>query len=413
MERIGAKGVTAEEVNRARQQILKARELAANDTSRIAVSLSEWAAQGDWRLYFLHRDRIEKVTPEAVQAAAARYLQRNNRTVGLFIPTEKAERIEIPPTPDLAALLADYKGRAEMAQGEVFEATPENIESRVQRLDLPEGIKATLLPKKSRGQEVHLALVLRYGNEENLKGYESAAAFLREMMLRGTRKLTYQQLRDELDRLKATLNAGGGGGGRGGRGGRGGGAAGALGAVSFSIQARRDTLPEVLKLLGQVLREPTLPADEFEVLKRERLASLEQMRTEPAMLGPRLLQRVLSPFPADDVRYMPTAEESVERMRQATYEQVVQLYREYLGSEAGELTIVGDFDPEVCLPILRESLSGVESGQALRAHPDAHPRRRSRALKSKSSHPIRPTPPTWPGCCSRCATTTRTIRRWS
>jgi zinc protease len=358
VESIGSKGVSPEEVNRARQQILKAREMAATDTSRIAVSLSEWAAQGDWRLYFLHRDRIEKVTPGSVQTAAGRYLQRNNRTVGLFIPTEKAERIEVPPTPDLAGLVADYKGRAEMAQGETFEATPENIESRVQRLDLPEGIKASLLPKKSRGQEVHLALTLRYGNEENLKGYESAAGFLGEMMHRGTRKLTYQQLRDELDRLKATLNAGGGGGGRGGRGRGGGAAAGALGAVSFSIQARRDTFPEVLKLLGQVLREPSLPADQFEVLKGERLAGLEQMRTEPAMLGPRLLQRLLNPWPADDVRYVPTVEESVERMRRAGYEQVVQLYKEYLGSQAGELTIVGDFEPEACLPILREALGG-------------------------------------------------------
>src|ERR1035438_7878112 len=77
-EQIGAKGVTAEEINRARQQILKARELAANETSQLAVSLSEWAAQGDWRLYFLHRDRIEKVTPDAVQAVAARYLDRKS-----------------------------------------------------------------------------------------------------------------------------------------------------------------------------------------------------------------------------------------------------------------------------------------------------------------------------------------------
>jgi zinc protease len=358
VESIGSKGVTGQEVNRARQQILKAREMAATDTSRIAVSLSEWAAQGDWRLYFLHRDRIEKVTPEAVQAVAARYLQRNNRTVGLFIPTEKAERIEIPPTPGLAGLVADYKGRAEMAQGEAFEATPENIESRVQRFDLPEGVKATFLPKRSRGQEVRLVLTLRYGNEENLKGYESAAGFLGEMMHRGTRKLTYQQLRDELDRLKATLNAGGGGGGRGGRGRGGSAAAGALGAVSFSIQAQRDTFPEVLQLLGQVLREPALPAVEFEVLKRERLAGLEQMRTEPAMLGPRLLQRLLNPYPPDDIRYVPTIEESVERMRRATYDQVAQLYKEYLGSQAGELTIVGDFEPEACLPILRESLGG-------------------------------------------------------
>ena len=42
--------------------------------------------------------------------------------------------------------------------------------------------------------------------------------FLPELMHRGTRNLSYQQLRDELDRLKATLNAGGGGGARGGRG---------------------------------------------------------------------------------------------------------------------------------------------------------------------------------------------------
>ena len=57
--------------------------------------------------------------------------------------------------------------------------------------------------------------------------------------------------------------------------------------MSFSIQARRDTLPAVLEILRQVLREPLLPADQFEIMKRERLAGLEQMKTEPAMLAPR------------------------------------------------------------------------------------------------------------------------------
>ena len=55
-----------------------------------------------------------------MQAAAAHYLQRNNRTVGLFIPTDKAERVAIPATPDLAALVADYKGRAAHRRGRVF-----------------------------------------------------------------------------------------------------------------------------------------------------------------------------------------------------------------------------------------------------------------------------------------------------
>jgi zinc protease len=359
VENIGAQGVTAEEVNRSKQQILKARDRAATDTAQVGIALSEWAAQGDWRLYFLFRDRIERVTPDAVKAAAAKYLVRNNRTVGVFIPTDKPERIAVPPTPDVAALVADYKGRAGLAEGEVFDPTPGRIESRAQRLEIPEGIKVTLLPKKSRGEEVHLTLSLRYGNEENLKGLESASGFLAELMLHGTKKLSYQQFRDELDRLGATLSSGAGGGGRrGGRRGGGGGGGGGPGAVTFSIQAKRETLPDVLKLLQQVLREPALPADEFEVMKRERLVMLENMKTEPAMLAPRRLQRELSPYPKDDIRYTPTVEESIERLKAVTYEQVAQLYREYLGSQAGELSIVGDFDENACLPILKETLAG-------------------------------------------------------
>jgi zinc protease len=357
VENIGAQGVTPEEVNRAKQQILTERERAAADTPQVGISLSEWVAQGDWRLYFLSRDYIERVTPEAVRAAAAKYLVRNNRTVGLFIPTDKPERIAVPPTPDVDALVANYQGRAMLAEGEIFDPTPEHVEARVQRLEIPDGIKATFLPKKSRGQEVFLTLTLHYGNDENLKGMESASGFLAELMLHGTKKLSYQQFRDELDRLGATIGTGAGGGGRRGRRGGGGGGPSAAGAVSFSIQAKHDTLPDVLKLLQQVLREPALPADEFEVMKRERLALLENMKTEPSMLAPRLLQRELNPYANDDIRYTPTVEESIERLKATTYEQVVQLYRDYLGAQAGELSIVGDFESGACLPILKDTLA--------------------------------------------------------
>ena len=60
-------GVTQEEVDRARQRMLKDRELAAADPNRIAIALSNWASQGDWRLYFINRDRLEEVTPGAGQ----------------------------------------------------------------------------------------------------------------------------------------------------------------------------------------------------------------------------------------------------------------------------------------------------------------------------------------------------------
>jgi zinc protease len=66
----------------------------------------------------------------------------------------------------------------------------------------------------------------------------------------------------------------------------------------------------------------------------------------------------LHPYPKDNLRYVPTIDEEIERVRNATGDQVTQLYRDYLGSQAGELTIVGDFDANACLPVLKTALAG-------------------------------------------------------
>src|SRR5262249_32626286 len=143
------------------------------------------------------------------------------------------------------------------------------------------------------------------------------------------------------------------------------GATASAGAATFTIIAKRDTLPAVLEILRQVLREPTLPADQFDVLKRQRLAGLEQSRTEPDTLASRQLQRQLNPHSNDDTRYGPTIDESIERVKSVPRDQVAQLYHEYLGSQAGELTIIGDFDPPACRPILERALRG---WTAVKAH---------------------------------------------
>ena len=189
IESVGEKGVTEEEVTRAKEKLLKQRELSSADSSKIAIELSEWASMGDWRLYFLYRDRLEKVTAADVQRVAKEYLKRNNRTVGIYVPTEKAERISVPETPDLAKMIGDYKGRETVSAGEAFDVSPQNIEARTQRLTLPSGVKAALLPKKTRGETVYLRLNLRYGNEQNLKGLAKAGEYLPPMMMRVTQKL--------------------------------------------------------------------------------------------------------------------------------------------------------------------------------------------------------------------------------
>ncbi len=91
-------------------------------------------------------------------------------------------------------------------------------------------------------------------------------------------------------------------------------------------------------------------------MKRRSLAMSARNRSEPASLAGNRLSRALSPYPPDDVRYVPTAEESAKRMEAVALAQVIELYQKQLGATEGELAIVGDFDPEPTLEHVRAIL---------------------------------------------------------
>ncbi|HVJ68695.1 MAG TPA: pitrilysin family protein, partial [Caulifigura sp.] len=225
--------------------------------------------------------------------------------------------------------IGDYKGREAIAAGEAFDVSPNNIESRTTRGKLGSGLKTALLPKKTRGETVQLRLTLRYGSVESLSGLNTAAEALPTLMLRGTKQLSRQQIQDRLDDNKARISG-----------------SGSVGEASFTIEATRKTLPTVLDLLRQVLREPTLPVAELETIRNARLGSLSQQLTDPQALAQIAVQKALSPYPATDVRYAPSVAESVERWKSVERDQVVLLHHDFLGGEHGELSIVGDFDLE-------------------------------------------------------------------
>jgi zinc protease len=326
IEGITAAPPTKEEVERARSQLLKNIELSLNNSDRVGITLSEFIGAGDWRLFFLHRDRLRKVTPEEVTQVAARYFKPANRTLGIFIPTAKPDRAEIPATPDLSAALKDYKGDPTVVAGEAFDPSPANIEARTVRSDAG-GIKLALLSKKTRGGKVVAQMTLRYGDEKSLLNRSTYAQLAGSMLMRGTAKHTREQIQDELDRLKARANVFGG-----------------PTQATVSIETTRENLPAVMRLVAEVLREPAFPAKEFELLKQQSLANIEQQKSEPVQIAFTEFGRRLSPFPKGDVRYISTPDERIAELNSATLEQAQQFYKDFYGASNGELTVVGDFD---------------------------------------------------------------------
>lgn len=344
VENVAKKPITDEELTRAKTQFIKDRELRATDTQRIAIELSEWAAQGDWRLYFLFRDYIESMTAEECTEAAKTYLTRNNRTVGLFIPAEESERVEIPAKPDLSQLLADYKGRGEIQQGEEFNPAPLAVEERTLRGELSTGIKTAFLPKKTRGGTVNININLRYGNEDSLYAYQNASEFFPPLLMRGTKDLDYQQLQDKLDELRASVRT-----------------SGTNGLLSVSIETKREYLPKVLPLVKEIIRNPRFDAQELEVMKRQAITGTEAQITEPNVLASVALRRALSPFPKSNIRYVPSLDERVERYKSVEVEQIAELHRTHLNGNNGEITAVGDFDPEELATAAEDMFAGWNS----------------------------------------------------
>ena len=318
--------VTKDEVERARGQLLKQIELNLNSSEQVGLELSEWIGMGDWRLLFINRDRLRKVTPEEVQRVATTYLKPSNRTLGIFVPTPKPDRAEIPSTPDVLAMVKDYKGDAAIAAGEEFDPSPANIDSRSMRSSAG-GLKLALLAKKTRGATVVANLTLHLGEEKSLMNRSTAGGLVASMLMRGTTKHTRQQIQDELDRLKARVEISGG-----------------ATAVNVSIETIRENLPAVMRLVGEMLREPAFPASEFEQLRQEQLAGIEQQKSEPTTVAVTAIQRYLRPFPKGHVSYTATPDEEIAYLKSAKLDDVKKFYTDFYGAQQGELSVVGDFD---------------------------------------------------------------------
>jgi zinc protease len=339
LDELTANPPTQEEVDRAKNELLKSIELMFNSSDRIGLTLSESIGAGDWRLLFLTRDRIKAVTVDDVKRVAAHYLKPDNRTTGVFIPTEKPERSEIPPTPDVDALVKDYKGNQEVSAGEAFDPSPTNIESRTIRTDLPNGMKLAMLSKKTRGESVEARITIRFGDEKSLSGKATAGEYAASLLDKGTSKHTRQQLKDEFDRLKANVVIGGG-----------------ATQAFVNITTTKPNLYEVLKLVAEILKEPVFPADEFDKLKNEQLADIETNRSEPQAIAITNIQRHINPYSKTDPRYITSFDEDVANIKSITLDEVKSFYKTFYGASNATMGIVGDFDSSELKALVTELL---------------------------------------------------------
>ena len=326
---------TADELARFRRDSETHHERVLADPQEFGIGLSESIALGDWRLFFVARDRQAAVESPAIAAAVARYFRRDNRGLGKFIPEERPQRAEIPVPLAVADLMKDFRPRAATAAGEAFEPTQANIDRRTRIVELGE-LRIALLPKRTRGETVSVSLATRFGDAASLHGLSLVQELTAAMLQRGTSRSTRQQIADERSRLKM---------------------AGGL----WQFETTRPLLAEALRLTAQVLREATFPESELELLKRETLTELQAQLADPGARSADRLRAHFNIHPSGDPRRYLTLDERIAAIPAVTRQQLADFHGRFFGTARGQIAIVGDFDAQAIEPLLRELFSGFVS----------------------------------------------------
>ena len=339
-ENLASEPVRAEEVERSKTALLNDFEKIQIDSLALVANLSEFSASGDWRLFYLYRDRLRKVTVEDVQRVAAAYLKPANRVMGTFVPTDQPARADIPPVPDLEKALAGYTGGKTPEPGDAFDPSPANIEARLVRKTLPNGIRLGLLPKKTRGGNVVASLTLHWGDEAGKVNRSTACTLADGMLMRGTRRHTRAQIQEALEKMNAHVS---------------------VNTEGATIDTQRAQFADALRLVAEILKEPAFPAGEFAELKQAAITRIEGQRGDPGAIAGQRMGRYLSPYPKGHWLYVPTTDERIEALKQTSVADAERCHGDFVGATRAEFAVIGDFDPDAVAKLVEDLFGGWKS----------------------------------------------------
>ncbi|HKO68533.1 MAG TPA: pitrilysin family protein, partial [Burkholderiaceae bacterium] len=320
------------------RQVQKQRTLfdrALASPQAFGVGLSEYISLGDWRLFFLQRDQLAKLTAGDVDVAARKYFVRDNRVVGSYIPEDAPLRAEIPPAPTSTQLLAEYKPSEKGAASEAFIPSQENIDKRTRTLTFGE-LKVALLPKQNRGSTVNVQTQFRWGSPESLTGRTIEGDMAAGMLSRGTDKMTRQQIADEMTRLQMTG-----------------------GLTGF--QTTRENLPDALRLLAHVMRAASFPADEYDQLQRQVATSLQAQLDNPEAISRDALAAHFNTYPPGDPRYYIPLRARIDAVGKTPVDAARKFHDDFYGTARGEIAVIGDFDAKQVEALVTELFTDYRS----------------------------------------------------
>ena len=316
------KGVTQEQLERARLSEMNQIERAFDSHESIARIVSQYEVAGDWRLMFWVRDVVKSLQLEEANAALKKWVVATNRSDVLLRHTEATSPLVITP-PALASTRVEGKTWPSIFSD--ADPAPKSLVelSKSTRSFVLDGDKASasLIRRKTQGDKVWLVLENDYGTAETLSHRKNACTAASYLMGFGGGGLTRDVLSRRMEELKATWN---------------------LRLSGMSMEVPRKNLDKVFEILFSVWSEPLLPLNEFESYKSGLLASYESQLKSPVALADNATRLRFDNFPKGHWSKPKTYEEQIADAKSLSYEDVQRCVKDFAKISHARVGVVGN-----------------------------------------------------------------------
>ncbi len=346
---VAQKGVTSEEVERAKTQLTADVILSNRDITSQAMRLgTDETTVGDYRYTDRYLAAVRLVKQTDVVAVINKYLTKESRTVGFFEPTQK--RItEVADKPDSAQTTENFSPGAPVLFSEVMKylppvdlATDAIPQVLPQEFKLTNGLRILLLSDRST-PTVTLSGYIQAGTEFDPENKAGLAAFVADNLLNGTKSKDVFTIAKVLGERGASLDF-----------------QTYREGVHIEGDSLADDLPILLEMLADVVKNSTFPTKELELHRQQTLTDLQQELDEPSEVARRVF--VQSIYPKKHPLHTFPTEESLQQIQR---QDVINFKTKHYRPDTTVLALVGDFDLDKVRSLIHNKFGDWEvSGQA-------------------------------------------------
>ncbi|WP_265272700.1 M16 family metallopeptidase [Nostoc sp. KVJ3] len=346
---VAEKGVTTEEVERGKTQLIADVILSNRDITSQAMRLgNDETTAGDYSYTDRYLAAVRLVKPMDVVAVINQYLTKETRTVGFFEPNQK-QVTGIGEKPDSTQTTENFSPGVPVLPSEVMKylppvdlATDAIAQVLPQEFKLTNGLRILLLPDNST-PTVTLSGYIQAGTEFDPDNQAGLAAFVAENLLSGTEKNNVLTIAKNLAERGASLN---------------------FEVHREGVHIEGDSLagdlPIILEILADVVKNSTFPAKELELHRQQTLTDLQLELDEPSEVARRIF--VQSIYPKKHPLHTFPTEESLQRIQR---QDVVNFKAKHYRPDTTVLALVGDFDLDKVRSLIQNDFGNWEvSGQA-------------------------------------------------